>query len=191
MLGNSLPCKFSNRFDYGRYIFHPSVTIDYFVWTYSKPKYLSINSFSICRYWAVTNVDYIHSRTTGRVFMMIFFVWVTGVIVSLAPQFGWKDPEYLQRIEQQKCMVSQDIGYQVRSSISCTGFVTNSGEMHWAISRIPFFIGHGPWHALQIICAAKPKSRRIVRWSQCKQFEQLRITCTDRNSFDPVHGEMD
>lgn len=66
-----------------------------------------------CRYWAVTNVDYIHSRTTGRVFMMIFFVWVTGVIVSLAPQFGWKDPEYLQRIEQQKCMVSQDLGYQV------------------------------------------------------------------------------
>lgn len=62
-------------------------------------------------------MDYIHSRTTGRVFMMIFFVWVTGVIVSLAPQFGWKDPEYLQRIEQQKCMVSQDLGYQVRESV--------------------------------------------------------------------------
>jgi len=35
------------------------------------------------------------------------------VIVSLAPQFGWKDPDYLQRIEQQKCMVSQDVSYQV------------------------------------------------------------------------------
>lgn len=65
------------------------------------------------RYWAVTNIDYIHSRTSNRVLMMIFFVWVSAVIVSLAPQFGWKDPEYLQRIEQQKCMVSQDIGYQV------------------------------------------------------------------------------
>lgn len=69
--------------------------------------------FNFTRYWAVTNVDYIHSRTANRVFMMIFLVWVSAVIVSLAPQFGWKDPEYLQRIEQQKCMVSQDIGYQV------------------------------------------------------------------------------
>lgn len=69
------------------------------------------------RYWAVTNVDYIHSRTSGRVLLMIFLVWIVAVIVSLAPQFGWKDPEYLQRIEQQKCMVSQDIGYQVGASL--------------------------------------------------------------------------
>lgn len=54
-----------------------------------------------------------HSRTSKRVFSMIFLVWFASVIVSLAPQFGWKDPEYLQRIEQQKCMVSQDVGYQV------------------------------------------------------------------------------
>uniref|UniRef100_A0A1A9W849 G-protein coupled receptors family 1 profile domain-containing protein n=1 Tax=Glossina brevipalpis TaxID=37001 RepID=A0A1A9W849_9MUSC len=43
---------------------------------------------------------------------MIFCVWTAAVIVSLAPQFGWKDPDYLQRIEQQKCMVSQDVAYQ-------------------------------------------------------------------------------
>ncbi|XP_055310024.1 5-hydroxytryptamine receptor 2A-like [Sitodiplosis mosellana] len=70
------------------------------------------------RYWAVTNVDYIHSRTTGRVSLMIFFVWISAVIVSLAPQFGWKDPEYMERIEQQKCMVSQDIGYQIFATCS-------------------------------------------------------------------------
>lgn len=70
-------------------------------------------NFSAFRYWAVTNVDYIHSRTTGRVLTMIFFVWVSAVIVSLAPQFGWKDAEYMQRIEQLKCVVSQDVGYQV------------------------------------------------------------------------------
>ncbi|KAL1398126.1 hypothetical protein pipiens_020039, partial [Culex pipiens pipiens] len=64
-------------------------------------------------YWAVTNIDYMHSRTSRRVFTMIFLVWFASVIVSLAPQFGWKDPDYLQRIEQQKCMVSQDIAYQV------------------------------------------------------------------------------
>uniref|UniRef100_A0A182RDN1 G_PROTEIN_RECEP_F1_2 domain-containing protein n=1 Tax=Anopheles funestus TaxID=62324 RepID=A0A182RDN1_ANOFN len=65
------------------------------------------------RYWAVTNIDYIHSRTSRRVFTMIFLVWFASVIVSLAPQFGWKDPEYLQRIEEKKCMVSQNIAYQV------------------------------------------------------------------------------
>jgi hypothetical protein len=54
-----------------------------------------------------------YSRTSYRIFTMIFLVWFASVIVSLAPQFGWKDPEYLERIEQQKCMVSQDLSYQV------------------------------------------------------------------------------
>ncbi|XP_053677441.1 5-hydroxytryptamine receptor-like [Anopheles nili] len=74
------------------------------------------------RYWAVTNIDYIHSRTSRRVFTMIFLVWFASVIVSLAPQFGWKDPEYLQRIEQKKCMVSQNISYQVFATC-CTFYV--------------------------------------------------------------------
>ncbi|XP_052862511.1 5-hydroxytryptamine receptor-like [Anopheles cruzii] len=74
------------------------------------------------RYWAVTNIDYMHSRTSRRVFAMIFLVWFASVIVSLAPQFGWKDPEYLQRIEQQKCMVSQNISYQVFATC-CTFYV--------------------------------------------------------------------
>uniref|UniRef100_A0A1A9UFB2 G-protein coupled receptors family 1 profile domain-containing protein n=1 Tax=Glossina austeni TaxID=7395 RepID=A0A1A9UFB2_GLOAU len=73
-------------------------------------------------YWAVTNIDYIHSRTSRRVFLMIFCVWTAAVIVSLAPQFGWKDPDYLQRIEQQKCMVSQDVAYQVFATC-CTFYV--------------------------------------------------------------------
>uniref|UniRef100_A0A182WLJ9 G-protein coupled receptors family 1 profile domain-containing protein n=1 Tax=Anopheles minimus TaxID=112268 RepID=A0A182WLJ9_9DIPT len=74
------------------------------------------------RYWAVTNIDYIHSRTSKRVFTMIFLVWFASVIVSLAPQFGWKDPEYLQRIEEKKCMVSQNIAYQVFATC-CTFYV--------------------------------------------------------------------
>ncbi|CAM6031549.1 unnamed protein product [Sphagnum compactum] len=74
------------------------------------------------RYWAVTNVDYIHSRTSKRVSVMIILVWVAAVIVSLAPQFGWKDKDYLQRIEQQKCMVSQDVAYQVFATF-CTFYV--------------------------------------------------------------------
>lgn len=69
------------------------------------------------RYWAVTNVDYIHARTTGRVSLMIFFVWISAIVVSLAPQFGWKDSQYMKRIQEQRCMVSQDIGYQVNDKI--------------------------------------------------------------------------
>ncbi|XP_017033150.1 5-hydroxytryptamine receptor 2A [Drosophila kikkawai] len=83
---------------------------------------LHLVAIAVDRYWAVTNIDYIHSRTSNRVFMMIFCVWTAAVIVSLAPQFGWKDPDYLQRIEQQKCMVSQDVSYQVFATC-CTFYV--------------------------------------------------------------------
>ncbi|XP_051862141.1 5-hydroxytryptamine receptor 2A isoform X2 [Drosophila albomicans] len=83
---------------------------------------LHLVAIAVDRYWAVTNIDYIHSRTSNRVFMMIFCVWSASVIVSLAPQFGWKDPDYLQRIEQQKCMVSQDVAYQVFATC-CTFYV--------------------------------------------------------------------
>ncbi|XP_013115394.2 5-hydroxytryptamine receptor 2B isoform X2 [Stomoxys calcitrans] len=65
------------------------------------------------RYWTVTDIDYHNLRTPRRIFCMIFTVWFFAVIVSLAPQFGWKDPEYMERIEQQKCMVSQDVIYQI------------------------------------------------------------------------------
>lgn len=45
---------------------------------------------------------------------MIFAVWTVAGIVSIAPLFGWKDPEFNIRIEQEKrCMVSQDVGYQI------------------------------------------------------------------------------
>jgi len=67
----------------------------------------------IYRYWTVTNIDYNNLRTPRRVFLMIFCVWFAAVIVSLAPQFGWKDPDYMKRIEEQHCMVSQDVAYQV------------------------------------------------------------------------------
>lgn len=75
--------------------------------------------FSLRRYWAVTNVDYIHTRNGRRIVGMIFVVWCVALVVSLAPQFGWKDPDYLDRINiQQRCMVSQDIGYQIFATCS-------------------------------------------------------------------------
>jgi len=45
---------------------------------------------------------------------MIFMVWFLAALVSVAPLFGWKDPLFLQRIEEEKnCLVSQDMGYQI------------------------------------------------------------------------------
>ncbi|XP_066902526.1 5-hydroxytryptamine receptor [Halyomorpha halys] len=80
---------------------------------------LHLVAIAVDRYWAVTNVDYIHTRNATRIIWMIVVVWTVALVVSLAPQFGWKDPDYLDRITlQQRCLVSQDIGYQVFATCS-------------------------------------------------------------------------
>ncbi|KAK3932935.1 5-hydroxytryptamine receptor, partial [Frankliniella fusca] len=80
---------------------------------------LHLVAIAMDRYWAVTNVDYIHTRNKQRIVTMIVLVWGVALVVSLAPQFGWKDPEYLYRINvQQRCLPSQDIGYQIFATCS-------------------------------------------------------------------------
>ncbi|RZF46530.1 hypothetical protein LSTR_LSTR011897 [Laodelphax striatellus] len=80
---------------------------------------LHLVAIAVDRYWAVTNVDYIHTRNGSRIVTMIVVVWSVALVVSLAPQFGWKDPDYLDRINiQQRCLVSQDIGYQIFATCS-------------------------------------------------------------------------
>lgn len=50
---------------------------------------------------------------------MIVLVWTTSLVVSVAPQLGWKDPDYHARIiQQQKCLVSQDLAYQIFATMS-------------------------------------------------------------------------
>ncbi len=66
------------------------------------------------RYWAVTDVEYVTRRSAWRIVFMIIIIWTVALVVSVAPQFGWKDPEYMDRINLEKrCLVSQDIGYQI------------------------------------------------------------------------------
>ncbi|KAF4530285.1 hypothetical protein B566_EDAN014850 [Ephemera danica] len=80
---------------------------------------LHLVAIAVDRYWAVTNIDYIHTRNSSRIGIMIVLVWGVALIVSLAPQFGWKDPGYLDRINiQQRCLVSQDLGYQIFATCS-------------------------------------------------------------------------
>lgn len=85
----------------------------------SSASILHLVAIATDRYWAVTDVDYIHIRNERRIFVMIVIVWGAALVVSLAPQLGWKDPDYLARItQQQKCLVSQDLAYQIFATCS-------------------------------------------------------------------------
>lgn len=84
-----------------------------------KASILNLLAIAMDRYWAVTNVDYIYRRTRSRVTVMIVCAWTVGAVVSLAPIFGWKDPDFAYRVlVEHKCMVSQDVGYQIFATIS-------------------------------------------------------------------------
>jgi hypothetical protein len=45
-------------------------------------------------------------------------VWVAAAVVSMPPIFGAKDPEFEHRVQNGRCMVSQDVGYQIFATIS-------------------------------------------------------------------------
>lgn len=50
---------------------------------------------------------------------MILCVWTVAAVVSLAPIFGWKDPDFAKRVMiEHKCLVSQDVAYQMFATIS-------------------------------------------------------------------------
>ncbi|ROT83233.1 5-HT1 receptor [Penaeus vannamei] len=85
----------------------------------TRPSFATLTRPSFARYWAVTQVDYIHSRNGTRIGTMILLVWLTAVVVSIAPLFGWKDPDFLVRVNQhKKCLVSQDVGYQIFATMA-------------------------------------------------------------------------
>ncbi|KDR21127.1 5-hydroxytryptamine receptor, partial [Zootermopsis nevadensis] len=80
---------------------------------------LHLVAIALDRYWAVTNIDYIHQRTARRIGLMILVVWSVAFFVCIAPLLGWKDPEWGTRVsEDRKCLVSQDVGYQIFATAS-------------------------------------------------------------------------
>lgn len=71
------------------------------------------------RYWAVTNIDYIHQRTARRIGVMISIIWCVSFLVCIAPLLGWKDSGWESRVRDERtCLVSQDIGYQIFATAS-------------------------------------------------------------------------
>lgn len=80
---------------------------------------LHLVAIALDRYWAVTNIDYIHARTARRVGLMIACVWIASFLVCIAPLLGWKDPDWTRRVsEDLRCVVSQDVGYQIFATAS-------------------------------------------------------------------------
>ncbi|XP_049823701.1 5-hydroxytryptamine receptor [Aethina tumida] len=79
---------------------------------------LHLVAIALDRYWAVTNIDYIHQRTSKRIGVMIFIIWAVSFLVCIAPLLGWKDVEWDQRIRDKKCIVSQDLYYQIFATAS-------------------------------------------------------------------------
>lgn len=65
---------------------------------------------------SLTRYFYFKARNPRRIGILIITVWVVSLGISLAPQLGWKDPDYLVRIAQGTCLVSQDPAYQVSAS---------------------------------------------------------------------------
>ena len=68
------------------------------------------------RYWAVTIVDYIRTRTATRIIVMIVLTWVASAGISIPPLFGWKEPGF-DASSTGMCLISQDVGYTVFSTL--------------------------------------------------------------------------
>jgi len=83
---------------------------------------LHLLAIALDRYWAVTYPHYIHSRNSTSIWMLISFVWIMSIIVSLAPLLGWKDENWSLNVMDGKCMVSQEVSYQIFAT-SATFFV--------------------------------------------------------------------
>ncbi|RWS30546.1 type 1 serotonin receptor-like protein [Leptotrombidium deliense] len=102
---------------------------------------LHLVAIALDRYWAVTNVDYIHRRTPTRILTLIAFVWIGAIIVCIPPIFGLKDADYEHRVlVEKRCLYSQDIGYQVFATITTFyGPVTVILLLYWKIYQVSSF----------------------------------------------------
>ncbi|KAH0948447.1 hypothetical protein HN011_009180 [Eciton burchellii] len=74
---------------------------------------LHLVAIAVDRYWAVTDINYIQVRNSRRIGILIATVWVVSLGISIAPYLGWKDPDYLDRIAEGTCLVSQNSAYQI------------------------------------------------------------------------------
>ncbi|CAD5215900.1 unnamed protein product [Bursaphelenchus okinawaensis] len=90
------------------------ISVDVLVCTASI---LHLVAIALDRYWSVTDIYYVQNRTPKRIFFMLLTIWVVSLLISLAPIFGWKDAQFVTRVQEEHvCLISQQISYQVFST---------------------------------------------------------------------------
>ncbi|XGW13363.1 hypothetical protein V3C99_000025 [Haemonchus contortus] len=90
------------------------ISVDVIVCTASI---LHLVAIALDRYWSVTDISYVQNRTPKRIMIMLTVIWMTSLLISLAPFAGWKDDGFKDRVlRQHVCLISQQISYQVFST---------------------------------------------------------------------------
>ncbi|KAK6745347.1 hypothetical protein RB195_011837 [Necator americanus] len=90
------------------------ISVDVIVCTASI---LHLVAIALDRYWSITDVSYVQNRTPKRIVIMLAIIWMTSLLISLAPFAGWKDDGFKDRVlRQHVCLMSQQISYQVFST---------------------------------------------------------------------------
>ncbi|PAV59088.1 hypothetical protein WR25_10784 [Diploscapter pachys] len=90
------------------------ISVDVLVCTASI---LHLVAIALDRYWSVTDISYVQNRTPRRIVGMLVAIWTTSLLISLAPFAGWKDKNFVDRVNKQyTCLISQEISYQVFST---------------------------------------------------------------------------
>ncbi|CAI4228820.1 unnamed protein product [Auanema sp. JU1783] len=90
------------------------ISVDVLVCTASI---LHLVAIALDRYWSITDISYVQNRTPRRVILMLACIWMTSLLISLAPFAGWKDDGFDDRVNiEHRCLISQQISYQVFST---------------------------------------------------------------------------
>lgn len=79
---------------------------------------LHLVAIAFDRYWSVSDVNYSVNRSFTKIKFSIVTIWILSLIICLIPLFGWKDPDFDQRILAMECLISQDPKYQITATVT-------------------------------------------------------------------------
>jgi len=99
---------------------------------------LHLLAIAIDRYWAVSDIEYIHNRNVKKIGFLIIASWTISIIISIAPILGWKDANFDERLKTEKiCLISQDVAYQVIATFATFyGPVVIILLLYWRIYKV-------------------------------------------------------
>lgn len=134
---------------------------------------LNLCLISIDRYCSITRpIKHAEWRQPCRIRSMIFMVWLLSILISVPPLFGWRSEIKMGDNGYYKCVISEDIGYILYSTM---------GSFY-----IPAFIMVIVYWKIWL--AAKRRARSTVRKSKRTNGKNMIasecISVDDRTNFD-------